>query len=346
MKLTLKTLLGAAAGSLALAALAPAALAQQVTLRFHQFLPPQGNVPRLAIEPWAKKVEQDSGGRIKVQLYPSMQLGGRPPELFDQARDGVVDLVWTVLGYTPGRFAKSEVFELPFSSGSAEASSRAFYEYVQKYALDEYKDVKLITVHTHGPGMFHSKDPITKLEDLKGMKVRGGSRVINIMLEQLGATPVGLPVPAVGEALSKGVISATTIPWEVVPALKVQQIVKNHTGFSGEKGLYTQTFTVAMNQASYDKLPADLKKVIDANSGIETAAMFGRAMDSGDKVGYELAKKAGNNIVTLDAAETQRWQRAANGVRAVWYQQVGQKGIDGPMLAAEAEKLIAKHARK
>jgi TRAP-type C4-dicarboxylate transport system substrate-binding protein len=212
--------------------------------------------------------------------------------------------------------------------------------------MDEFKDVKLICVHIHGPGLFHSKDPIAKLEDLKGMKVRGGSRVINIMLEQLGATPVGMPVPQVGEALSKGVISATTIPWEVTPALKVQQIVKNHTGFTGEKGLYTQTFAVAMNRAAYDKLPADLKKVIDSNSGIEAAALFGRAMDDGDKAGLEIAKKAGNNIVTLDAAETARWQRAANGVRAAWYKEVGDKGIDGPKLAAEAEALIAKYAKK
>ena len=338
-----KTFLGALAGAATLALAPVAAQAQTTTLRFHQMLPPQAAVPAFAIKPWAEKVEKESGGRIKVQLYPTMQLGGRPPELFDQAKDGVVDLIWTVLGYTPGRFPKSEVFELPFTSGSAEASSKAFQEYVETYVMDEFKDVKLIAVHTHGPGMFHSKDPINKLEDLKGMKVRGGSRVINIMLEQLGATPVGMPVPAVGEALSKGVISATTIPWEVVPALKVQQIVKNHTGFSGSKGLYTQTFAVAMNKASYDKLPADLKKIIDANSGQAAATLFGRAMDEGDKVGLDLAKKAGNNIVTLDAAETQRWQRTANGVKAVWYKEVSAKGIDGQKLAAEAERLIAKY---
>ncbi|MEP7282569.1 MAG: TRAP transporter substrate-binding protein [Rubrivivax sp.] len=343
MTITRKTFLRSVAAAAATFALAPSVQAQDVTLRFHQMLPPQATIPAKAIKPWAEKVEKESGGRIKVQLFPSMQLGGKPPELLDQAKDGVVDLIWTVLGYTPGRFPKSEVFELPFSSGKAEPASRAFQEYVQKYAMDEFKDVKLIAVHVHGPGLFHSKDPITKLEDLKGMKVRGGSRVINIMLEQLGATPVGLPVPAVGEALSKGVISATTIPWEVVPALKVQQIVKNHTGFSGEKGLYTQTFAVAMNKASYDKLPADLKKIIDANSGIEAAGRFGRAMDEGDAAGLELAKKAGNNIITLDPAETNRWQRAAAGVRAVWYKEVSEKGIDGPMLAAEAEKLIAKH---
>jgi len=330
----------------ALAAVAQWALAAEVTLRFHQLLPPQATIPARAIAPWAEKVEKESGGRIDVQVFPSMQLGGKPPELFDQAKDGVVDLVWTVLGYTPGRFPKSEVFELPFSSGLAEPASRAFQEYVEKHAMDEFKDVRIIAVHVHGPGVFHSRDPITKLEDLKGMKVRGGSRVINIMLEQLGATPVGMPVPAVSEALSKGVISATTIPWEVVPAVKVQQIVKNHTGFSGDKGLYTQTFVVAMNKASYEKLPADLKKVIDANSGIETAAMFGRAMDEGDKVGLSLAQKAGNNIITLDAAETARWQKVAAGTREVWYKEVASKGIDGKKLAAEAEALIAKYVKK
>ena len=342
MKFNLLSLLGAAA----LAVSAQTALAADVTLRFHQMLPPQATIPAKAIAPWAAKVEKESGGRIKVQQFPTMQLGGRPTELFDQAKDGIVDVVWTVLGYTPGRFPKSEVFELPFLSGSAESASRAFQAYVEKNAMDEFKDVKLIAVHVHGPGLFHSQEPINKLEDLRNMKVRGGSRVINIMLEQLGATPVGMPVPAVGEALSKGVISATTIPWEVVPALKVQQIVKNHTGFAGEKGLYTQTFAVAMNKASYDKLPADLKKVIDANSGIETAAMFGRAMDAGDKEGLELARKAGNRIVTLDAAETERWKRTAGSVRTIWMKEVASKGIDGAKLAAEAEALIAQYGKK
>jgi TRAP-type C4-dicarboxylate transport system substrate-binding protein len=341
MKL-IRTILAAAIGAVTW----HAASAADVTLRFHQFLPPQATIPAKAIVPWAQKVEKESGGRIKVQHFPSMQLGGKPPELFDQAKDGVADIVWTVLGYTPGRFPKSEVFELPFSSGLAEPASRAFQEYVEKYAMDEFKDVKVIAVHVHGPGLIHSKTPVRTLDDIRGMKVRGGSRIVNIMLEQLGATPVGMPVPAVSEALSKGVISATTIPWEVTPALKVQEIVKNHTGFAGDKGLYTQTFVVAMNKKVYDNLPADLKKVIDANSGIETAAMFGRAMDEGDKVGFELAKKAGNNIYMLDAVETQTWKRTAAAVRGIWFKEVAAKGIDGPKLAAEAEALIEKYSKK
>jgi TRAP-type transport system periplasmic protein len=322
------------------------AMAQEtITLRMHQMLPAQATIPSKALLPWAQKVEKESGGKIKVQMYNTMQLGGTPPQLFDQARDGVVDLTWTVLGYTPGRFPKTEVFELPFITTTAEASSRAIQEYVEAYAADEFKSVKLIAVHTHGPGLFHTKNPITKLEDLKGMKIRGGSRIINNMLTKLGATPVGMPVPAVTEALSKGVLDGTTIPWEVVPAVKVQEIVHNHTTFFGPNGLYNSTFAFSMNRAAYEKLPADLKKVIDNNSGIETAALFGRAMDEGDKRGRGLAEKLGNNIVALDEAETKRWRDVAASVETDWVGEVKGKGIDGVKLAAAARTLIAKNTK-
>ena len=335
-----------AVGALTGALMAGNALAQQqVTLRLHQMLPQQATIPARALIPWAQKVEAESGGKIKVQLFHAMALGGAPPQLYDQARDGVVDLTWTVLGYTPGRFNKSEVFELPFMSGSAEESSRAFQEYVEKFAADEFREVKLIAVHTHGPGLFHTKTPVTGLESLRGMKVRGGSRVINNMLTKLGATPVGMPVPAVTDALSKGTIDGTTIPWEVTPSLKVTELVKNHTTFAGKQGLYTQTFAFSMNRASYEKLPPDLKKVIDANSGIETAAMFGKAMDDGDKVGREIAEKARNNIVALDAAETQRWRRTAATVETDWVNEMKGKNIDGAKLLSEARALIAKYQR-
>ena len=335
-----------AAAALGASALAAPALAQQtVTLRLHQFLAPGAPIPSLAIAPWAKKIEADSQGRIKVQLFHTMALGGTPPQLFDQARDGVVDLVWTVLGYTPGRFPKAEVFELPFMSGRAEPASRAFHEFVQQHAADEFRQVKLLAAHTHGPGLFHTKFPITGLDSLKGKKVRGGSRVISKMLLKLGATPVGMPVPAVTEALTKGVLDGTTIPWEVTPSLKIAELVKNHTTFTGSTGLFTQTFALVMNPQSYAKLPDDLKKVIDANSGVETAALFGRAMDEGDRIGLEQAQKLGNKVHTLDAAETQRWKQAASAVEADWVKEVAGKKIDGAKLVADARAAIARHSK-
>ena len=321
-----------------------AAVAQDITLKMHQMLPPQATIPAKALKPWAEKVAKESGGRIKINHFDAMALGGKPPELFDQAKDGVVDIIWTVIGYTPGRFPSTEAFELPFMMTNGEATSRAIQEYCEKNCADEFKDVKVIAWHAHGPGLIHSKAPVTKLEDMKGLKIRGGSRVINQMLEKLGSTPVGMPVPAVSEALSKGVIGATTIPWEVTPSLKVSELVHNHTGFSGKHGLYTQTFVVAMNKTAYDNLPDDLKKVIDANSGIETAAFFGRVMDEGDKVGKAIAEKNGNKILTLDDAETKRWKDAAAPIIDAWEAEMTAKGKDGKALVEEATALIDKHS--
>ena len=329
--------------------LAGAAWAQQITLRVHHFLPAQATIPKNAIEPWAKKIEADSGGRIRVQIFPAMQMGGTPAQLFDQARDGVADVTWTVLGYTPGRFPRMEVFELPFitpnNDRSGEITSRAAWEFAQRFAADEFRDVKLIAVHTHGPGLFHTRQPVTGLESLRGMKIRGGTRIVNNMLTKLGATPVGMPVPQVTEALAKGVIDGTTIPWEVGPALKVHELVKHHTTFAGERALYNMAFAFSMNKAKYEALPPDLKKVIDDNAGLETSAMFGRAMDQGDKVGREIALKAGNRITQLELAETQRWLRTASVVEDDWIKEMGAKGIDGAQLVKEARALLAKHSK-
>lgn len=334
----LKTIL---LGALAVASLTGGAAAQEVTLRLHQFLPAQAAIPSGAIEPWAETIEAESDGRIAVELYPSMQLGGAPDSLFSQAQDGVVDIIWTVLGYTPGRFPKSEVFELPFLITNGEDSSEAFYNYVMENSADEFASVHVIALHTHGPGLFHSKDPITSLEDLQGMKVRGGSRIISNMLAQLGAEPVGMPVPETAEALSRGVIDATTVPWEVTPSLRLSELVHNHTGFSGEQGLYSQTFAFVMNRGTYEGLPDDLKAVIDDNSGLEVSRMFGRAMDAGDEVGLRIAQEAGNSIVTLDEAETARWKEAAQATIDQWFADMEAIGIDGEALYASAQEHMA-----
>lgn len=330
--------------AVAFGALSVSAFAQDATLRFHQMLPPQATIPSKAIKPWIEKVQNESGGRLKIEQYDAMSLGGTPPQLYDQAKDGVVDIIWTVIGYTPGRFPTTEAFELPFVMTTGEATSKAIQEYCEKHCAKEFEGVKVIAWHAHGPGLIHSKNPVNKLEDMQGLKIRGGSRVINQMLEKLGATPVGMPVPAVSEGLSKGVIDATTIPWEVTPALKVPELVKNHTGFSGKHGLYTQTFVVAMNQAAYDALPDDLKKVIDDNSGEVAAAMFGRAMDEGDKAGKAIAEKLGNNIITLDEAETQRWKDTAEPLIQAWIDEMSAKGLDAKMLVEEARALVEKHS--
>jgi TRAP-type C4-dicarboxylate transport system substrate-binding protein len=344
MKLTRNLLLTLAAGAALMFGVSQAT-AQQVTLRVHQFLPAAAPVPKNFIAEWAKKVESESKGQIKVELYPSMQLGGTPPQLFDQVKDGVADIVWTLPGYTAGRFPKTEAFELPFIAGNAEQSSQAAWEFYEKHLQDTFKDVKIIAVHTHGPGLIHAKgNGVRKLDDLKGLKVRAPTRIINELLKTLGATPVGMPVPAMPEALSKGVIDGTVVPWEVTTPLRVAELVNTHTDFSGNRSFYVSFFVFAMNKAKYDGLSPELKKVIDANSGLATSKWVGKVMDEGDAPGLEAAKKRNNTIVTLDAAETARWRTASQPVIDAWIKDMDGKGMNGKQLVDDARAAIAKYA--
>ena len=341
---TLMGLAGGAAVALAAGLAGTSALAQEVTLKLHQFLPPQANVPRLILDVWAENVEKDSGGRIKVDSYPSMQLGGKPPELMDQAIDGVADIVWTVVGYTPGRFPSTEVFELPFMMTNARAVSRAYWEMFEKHMKDtEFKNVHILGTWVHGPGMIHTKDPVARPGDLQGMKIRGGSRSVNSLLTKLGATPVGMPVPAVSEGLSKGVIDGTTIPWEVTTALKVPELVANHTEFEG-KALYTLTFVLAMNKQKYENLPDDLKKVIDDNSGLEFSVFAGGTQEDSDGPARQFAVDRGNNIITIDQAGVEEWRTLAQPIYDEWVADMNSKGIDGQALIDEARMLIEKYS--
>lgn len=337
--------------AVALGALAAAALpgrraaAQQATLRIHHFLPPQAPVPSGFIEPWAKRVMDQSGGRLKVEMYPAMQLGGRAPALFDQAKDGVVDIVWTLTGYTPDRFPKSEVFDLPFLCANAEQTSQAAWSFFEKHLRDEYKDVKVLATHVHGPGVLHVRGAgVRKLEDMRGLKMRAPTRVISQLLEALGAVPVPLPVPQVPEALQRGVIDGTVVPWEVTRSLRIPELVQSHTGFAGTRALYTTLFVFAMNKPRYDALPADLRKVIDDNSGAAAARELGRVMDAGDLPAIEAAKARNNAIITLDAAETKRWQDAAQKVVEAWIAETAKRGFDGKALVEDLRALVAQHA--
>ncbi|HRP78826.1 MAG TPA: TRAP transporter substrate-binding protein [Aquamicrobium sp.] len=326
-----------------LAAALPAT-AQEVTLRLHQFLPAQANVPTNLLHPWADRVEAASNGRIKIERYPAMQLGGTPPQLIDQARDGTVDIVWTLPGYTPGRFPTTEVFELPFVMTNAKAASQAYWDMFEKHMKDgEFADVHMIATWVHGPGVIHSRQPVEKLEDLKGMKLRAPSRIVNTLLGHLGATPVGMPVPAVTEALSRGVIDGAVVPWEVAPSVKIEELVSHHTEFAEGQALYTATFVLAMNKARYEALPDDLKKVIDDNSGRELSALFGWTQEHYDGPARQLAVDRGNTILRLDADATARWKDAAQPVIDGWIEEMNGRGLDGAALVEEARALIAKY---
>lgn len=314
-----------------------------VTLRVHHFLPPSSNAQAKFMEPWCAKINKESAGRLKCQIYPAMQMGGTPPQLFDQAKDGVADIVWAVPGYQAGRFLVSEVFELPFMGISGEKSSRAFWTYAMKNATEEYKGVRPIVFHVISGMAIHSTSKQVKtLADFKGLKLRAPTRMATRMVTAFGATPVPMPVPQVAESLSKGVVDAAMVPWEVVPTLKIQEIVKFHTETDPSMPLLsTTTFIFGMNPAKYESLPADLKKVIDANSGPDVSAWAGKVWDDATLVARQTGIDRKNTFYTVPAAEVKNWQKASESVAADWVKEVTAKGHDGQRLLTEAKALLS-----
>jgi TRAP-type C4-dicarboxylate transport system substrate-binding protein len=316
-----------------------------VTLKVHHFLPAGSYAQTLFIQPWCDKIAKESAQKMKCQIYPSMQLGGTPGQLIDQVRDGVVDVVWTLPGYTPGRFPRIEVFELPFMMQSPEGTSKAVWDYVQQQAPNEFKDVHALAFHVHGDGVFHLRDkPIRTLADFKGLKLRAPTRQTNKFLAALGATPVAMPVPAVGEAISKGVIDGAVVPYEVVPSVKLQELVKFHSETDPvEPAFYTSAFIFAMNKARYDGLPADLKKVIDANSGQALSGQVGKTFLAADAEGKKLTARNTTNVIPKE--ELANWKKAGQPVIDGWISDMNGKGANGQQLLDAARALIAQHSR-
>ncbi len=322
------------------------AQAQVVTLKVHHFLPANSGAQTKFIKPWCDKIAAESNNQLKCQIYPSMQLGGTPPQLVDQVKDGTVDVIWTLTGYSAGRYPRIEVFELPFMMQSAEATSKALWDYMQAEAPTEFKDMHPLAFHVHGDGVFHIKNkPITTKADFAGLKLRAPTRQTNAFLASLGATPVAMPVPAVSESLAKGVIDGAVLPYEVMPSVKVQELVKFHSETDpASPAFYTATFVFAMNNDKYASLPANLKKVIDDNSGRQLSGLIGKTFSEIDTENKKLAAKNTTNIIPKSELAT--WQGAADSVKAKWISDVAAKGADGQKLYDAARAAIARASAK
>ena len=335
-------------GAVAALALASAAQAADVTLRVHHFLSGESPLHKGILEPWEKAVEEQSGGRIDVQLFPSMQLGGTPPQLVDQVRDGVADIVWTLPGYNSGRFPLISVFEQPFMSRSAKATSQAMWEFVAKHGEKEFTGMHLLATHTTDGALIHTgKKPINRMADFRGKKIRAANRTSTKLISLLGGTPVAMPVPQIPEALSKGVVDGAIVPWDVVPALKLHELVGHHTEMAeGKPALMYTVMILAMNPATYEGLPEDLRKIIDERSGAVLSRRAGQLFDEiAVQNGHRLAESRGNKIHQLSEDEQQKWMKVAERLDQDWIKEVEGKGYaNGAALLEDARQLIQQHS--
>ncbi|HUJ85448.1 MAG TPA: TRAP transporter substrate-binding protein [Burkholderiales bacterium] len=341
-----RVLLGIAAGAI-MAALSCGAAAQQITLKLHHFLPPKSPAQVMMLAPWAERVEKASGGKVKIEIYPSMSLGGKPPQLINQVRDGVVDIVWTVNGYTPNLFPRTEVFELPFVYvNNAAATNLAMRAMFNKYLKQEYGGVHVLFLHVHqGQAIQMVDKAVHSPDDLKGLKLRIPSRTGAWVIEALGASPVGMPVPDLPQALSKKVVDGTLIPWEIVPPFKLQELMKYYIEGPDMTRFGNTTFQVSMNLARWNSLPSDVKKAFDENSGTAWVREVGNIWKEDDENALKVIEKAGDTHIVLTPAELEAFKVRLEPVVKRWEDEVKAKGIDGATLVKVARSEIAKYSK-
>jgi len=346
--MSLKTgFLGFAAAAAMASAVASPVNAQQIDLKFHTMVPPVANPIKTMWQPWADKVNAEAKGKMKITIYPAMQLGGTARDVVSQVKDSVVDMGWTLPGYTPGRFPVSEVFELPFVHTNAVATTLALQDFQAKYLKDEFKDYQVILLHSHAGSLIMSRKPITKFDDMKGLKIRTATRTMSWYLDSIGAVPIDQPVPEVVQMISKGTVDALALPYEIAPAYKTQELVQYFTTLEGNQPrLNTSVFSMLMSKASYAKLPTDMKRLIDANSGKNIAEKAGKNWEDIEAPSKAImASVKDNKFPVIPAAEAAKFKAAGKVAKDRWVGEMNKMGLKGAEMLKEAEALVLKYTK-
>jgi len=346
MRVARRTFLASTMASVAAPAVMRVAFADapQFSLKLHHAFSSVSSAHDKFLAPWARQVEAQSGGRIRIDLFPSMQLGGAPADLFDQARDGVVDLAWAQPSYTPGRFPKIEVFELPFvPSRRALVSSKAVDDYARANLAEEFREVHPICFSCSDRGVLHTNRPVHTIEEMRDLRLHVQTRFTVQAVHWLGAIAVPMPSAQLPLAISQHVVDGGIDPWDMVPTFKLNDLLKTHTEFS-DSSLSTTTFVLAMNKAAYDKLPRELKTVIDNNSGQPTATIAGAMWDLQASAVVDLVSGRGDPITTLLPEAVAHWRKATEPVIEAWLKDMKEHKVDGGKLLANVRALQVKYA--
>lgn len=295
------------------------------SLKYAHFMPAGSWQNKTLFKDWAETVSKQSSGALKVTVFPAQTLG-KAPAGYDNAKNGIADIAWTVQGYTANRFPLSQIIELPGLFDTAEIGSCAFQKLYDSGTLDkEYEETHVLYVHTHGLGHLSTKDTaVTTLADLKGLKIRRPTAVIGKLLKELGAEPVGMPAPRIYESVQHGSIDGFMLPWEAVAGFRANEVATHHTEF----GFYSLAFVATMNKKEYENLPSNLKKVVDDNSGMKWALIAGRGYDKGDVDALPSIKKTGT-FHKIDPEERPKWVEAGQRATKAYLDELDAKGLPG-----------------
>ena len=325
-------------GIIAAAAISFSAMTAQSaeTLVISSWAPPSHGINAKMWPRLIKMIEKATDGRVTAKIKYKL---GSPPAQFDLIQDGVADITWIFHGYNPGRFVVTKLIELPGYTGNAEAASVAYWKAHEKFLAkaNEHKGVKLIALMTHGPGVLHSNKLVTKLADIKGMKLRLGGGVSGDVGTALGATGIRVPAPKVYETLASKAADGVMMPMEGRKGFKLTEVAKNVYQVPG--GFYRGSFAIIMNSDKFNSLPEADRKALAGVFGLPASRMAGKVWDEIDAIGLATTKAAaGNSLNTASAADAAAYDAIGKAIRAKVIKQVAGKGID----AAAAVAFIAK----
>ena len=310
------------------------AQAKAIELSYSNFFPPthiQGKLGDL----WAKEIEKRTNGKVKITYYPGGALL-KGPKIYDGILKGITDIGMSVFGYSRGVFPSMEAIDLPLQYPNGRVATFVINRFYDKFKPKELSKVKVMYLHAHGPGLVHSKKPVNKLEDLRGLKIRSYGFNAKVV-KALGGVPVAMGQGGVYEALQKGVVDATFSPMEVLKGWKQGEVIK-YTIECYSIG-YTAGFYVAMNLDKWNSLPKDVQKVFDEVNAL-WIAKHGDAWDSIDKAGREFTLSLGNKIIPLSQAESARWAKAVQPVFAGYIKAAEGKGLPGKDYVKTLRELI------
>ncbi|MBU4120359.1 MAG: TRAP transporter substrate-binding protein [Proteobacteria bacterium] len=291
-------------------------------------------------EAWAREIEKRTNDQVKINVLAG---GALTPadQCFDGALKGISDIGMSCFAYTRGRFPVMEVLDLPMGYPNGRVATRVANEFFRKFMPKELAEVKLLYIHAHGPGLLHTKQPVTTLEQLKGMKIRSTGLSAKVT-EALGAVPVAMPQGQTYESLQKGVVEGTLAPMETLKGWKQGEVIKSTTDCS-DIG-YTTAMFVVMNLKKWNSLPADIRKVMEEVSA-QWIDLHGKVWDQIDQEGREYTLSLGNKIVSLSTEENNRWKKAVRPIIDDYAKEVSAKGLPAQQAVTEVENLISQYGK-
>jgi len=323
-----------------MAVIPSASTAKEVKLTYSNFFPPTHIQSQLS-EAWCKEVEKRTEGRVTVQYFAGQTLT-KAKQTYESVMDGIADIGTSALAYTRGRFPVISAVDLPFGYPSGVVATEVVNDLYNKLKPKEFDDTKVMYIHAHGPGMIHTRGKaVRKLEDLKGLKIRSTGTSAEVV-KYLGATPVPMPMPDSYQSLQKGVVDGSAYPFEANKGWKLGEVVDYAT--AAYSSAYTTTFFIVMNKDKWNAIdPKDQKIIEEINA--EWAPKHGQAWDTSDMEGIRFFLQQGNEIIGLDAKESERWAKAVEPLITEYGKQLDGQGLDGKSVIKTIRGLLTKYEK-